>query len=101
MKTRGIRQFLSKIRWTRRKLWIIGGILFLYIFVIGRAGFYTQIRLWNDSRKLRQQVIRETQRQEYLQKEVEDFTNNMSRVELEARQEFGMGAKDEIIIKVR
>jgi len=101
MKTKRLKQFLGRIRWTRKKLWIIGGIMFLYLFVIGRAGFYTQIRLWMDGRKLRQQIIQETQRQEFLQKEVEDFSNNMARIELEARQEFGMSARDEIVIKVR
>jgi cell division protein FtsB len=101
MRIRRLLQRLSLIKLTRKKLWLLGGLLFLYVFVIGRAGLYTQIRLWNDSRKLRQQIIQEVRKQEFLQKEVKDFTDNMSRIELEARQEFGMGAKDEIIVKVR
>jgi cell division protein FtsB len=80
----------------KKWFWWTIALLMLYSFFAGDTGFYTQYRLWREGKQLQRRIAFEEQRREWLRNEVESLTDDLARIELEARLD-GMGKKDEII----
>ena len=89
-----------KLPFKARWLWWLLGTLLLCSFIAGDTGFYAQIRLWRQGRELRRQIKNERAKKAWLEREVESLTEDLARIEREARKQ-GMSEKDEVVILVR
>lgn len=98
---RGLRQRLASLEMTRGRFYLLGFIVFFFLFVAGRSGFYAQFRLWQEGRRLQREIEVEQKKKIWLKKEIDSLTNDKNRIEQEARKEHGLGEPDEIIIKIR
>lgn len=86
---------------SRKKIYILGGLVFFFTFVAGRSGFYAQIRLWKQGRDLRENILLEQQKRKWLKEQVESLSNDRQRIALEGRKVAGLGQKDEIIVQIQ
>lgn len=93
--------YLRQFSLSKRRFWFLGLLIFFFTFVAGSSGFYAQIRLWREAQSLQKAIDLEKKKKIWLQKEVQSLTNDLTRIEKEARQVHGMGAPDEVIIKVQ
>jgi len=84
----------------RKKLYLVLGLLFFYIYVAGGSGFYAQVRLWKQGHDLQQQIKLEREKRNWLNDQVTSLTKDRQRILDEAHGESGLGQKDEIIIQV-
>lgn len=85
-----------------RKWWYAGGVLlFVVVFVLGDTGFYNFARLHYEKHQIKNELNKARKENEVLQQEVDALKNDTSRIEKVAREEYGMAARDEVIIKVR
>lgn len=83
----------------RKWLWGIGALILLYSFIAGDTGFYNQVRLVREGKRLEKKIAMEKARNENLKKEVQSLKTDKDRLRLEAHK-LGMGAKDEVMIIV-
>ena len=90
-------QILSLVSFLRKWLWLIIGLGFAYAFIAGDTGFYNQIRLIREEKRLQREIARAKQERERLKKEVDSLKNDKRRLKIEAYKN-GMAGKDEIII---
>ena len=91
---------LNLFDWNRKKTFIIGGLIFFYVFVVGGSGFYAQVRLWKQGLDLQKTIELEKKKRKWLHQQVNSLSKYLQRIEDEARKESGLGQKDEIIIQV-
>jgi cell division protein FtsB len=92
---------LGILKLSRKKIYILSGLVFFYTFVAGRSGFYAQVRLWKQGRDLSDNILLEQQKRKWLKEQVESLSNDRQRIALEGRKVAGLGQKDEIIIQIQ
>jgi|GEM_PF-800163 len=100
---RGGRGWLARLRQlslSKRRFWLIGALLFFFVFFAGRSGFYAQIRLWHEGRRLRNAIELEKKKKAWLQREVDSLSTDLARIEKEVRQDYGMGDAGDIIVNI-
>jgi cell division protein FtsB len=85
----------------RKKIYLIGGLVFFYAFVAGGSGFYAQLRLWKQGHDLQKGTELEKKKRKWLNDQVTSLSTDINRIQMEARKEAGLGQKDEIIIQVQ
>jgi cell division protein FtsB len=103
LKRRGGRDWLARLRQfslTKRRFWLIGALVFFLVFIAGRSGFYAQIRLWHESRRLQSAIELEKKKKAWLQREVHSLSTDLARIEKEVRQDYGMGDAGDIIVNI-
>jgi len=103
LKRRGGRAWLARLRQfnlTRRRFWLIGALVLFFVFIAGRSGFYAQIRLWHEARRLQNAIELEKKKKAWLQREVQSLSTDLARIEKEVRQDYGMGDAGDIIVNI-
>jgi cell division protein FtsB len=85
----------------RRKVYILAGLVFFYTFVAGGSGFYSQIRLWKQGHDIQKNIELEKKKRKWLNDQADALSKDMSRIQMEARKESGLGQKDEIMIQIQ
>ncbi|MBD3374988.1 hypothetical protein GF406_08145 [candidate division KSB1 bacterium] len=85
------------------KRWYIGALIlfFLYFFMGGGTGFIKIFTLKRQQNKLVKRIDDQKKCYTELSQLANDLTHDLATIEKIARSEYGMAAKDEIIIKVR
>ena len=83
--------------------WYLGALILflLYLFVGGGTGFIKFFTLKRQQDKLVERIDGQKRFYTELSQLANDLTYDMATIEMTARSEYGMAAKDEIIIKVR
>lgn len=81
----------------RKWLWGLGALILLYSFIAGDTGFYNQIKLVREGKRLEKKIVLEKARNENLKKEVQSLKTDKERLRLEAHK-LGLGATDEVMI---
>lgn len=92
---------LGKIRITKGRFLLIGFVVFFFAYIAGSSGFYAQIRLWQEGRRLQKNIALEQKRKAWMNKEADSLTNDRSRIKREAQKEHSLGEPDEIIVNFR
>ena len=94
---------LKRISPGQRKQMITGVIVLVvgYYYFVGGTGFYKTFALKRQTYNLEQQIEFEKNRQDSLKILVEKLSHDLNTIEKVAREEYGMGKRDEIIIKMR
>ena len=80
-------------------LWGVLVLFFVYSFVAGNAGFYTQIRLFFDGQKLKKEITQANHENKILEEKVDSLKNDKNSVR-DVSHKNGWAAEDEIIIVI-
>jgi len=99
MKKTRLKKIFEFLRAHRRWVWGIGTLILLYSFIAGDTGFYNQVKLVREGKRLEKQIALEEKKNASLKKEVQSLKTDKERLRLEAHK-LGMGAKDEVMIIV-
>ena len=80
--------------------WILAAGLFLLVifFVTSKTGFYTKLKLLTRKHTLEQSIVKAQEKQDNLKQKIDSLENDPDAIEKKAREEFGMGKEDEVII---
>ncbi len=83
------------------KKWLFAAVvlLMIYSFTVGKAGFYTQAKLFFQGRKLEGQIKQAEIENKNLQGSVDSLKNDTASLKSEMYEQ-GLAAEDEIIIIV-
>ncbi len=83
--------------------WIVLAVIgfILYSFLASDSGFFQIGKLMLKNHRLKIQVRQAEEQRAFLKTEAQDLKNDLSRIEREAREQYGLAKKDEIVIKVR
>jgi cell division protein FtsB len=96
-----IANFITFIR--EHQKWIVLAVIgfILYSFLAGDTGFFQIGKLMLKNQRLKIQVQKAEEQNAFLKTEAQDLNNDLSRIEREAREQYGLAKEDEIVIKVR
>ena len=83
----------------KKWLWVTLALFFVYSFVIGNAGFYTQIRLLLQGRELKKEIHQAQQTNKALEEKVDSLKNDKESLR-KVSYKNGLAAEDEIIIVI-
>ena len=79
----------------------IASTLVLYSYIVSGSGFIKIYTLKNQTQNLEEQIEFELARQDSLKIKVEKLSHDLNTIEKVAREEYGMGRSDELVIKLR
>jgi len=92
--------YLKKLRLSVKTLKWIVWLFLLYAVIGGSSGFFMFYKLWREKRNLTRSIAIEQKKRDWLTEEVQGLKNDPAKIEKVARQEYMMGAEDEVIIKI-